>query len=686
MPWVTTADSAPADHRAEPGRIGDVQLFAIWAIGGLLAAAVYAFAPISAEAKDGIVYNGAELGAVVGIVVGVRRYQPATPSAWLLIAAGVGAFLAGDVTWSIYQLLDRDPFPSVADVFYLAGYPLMAAGFVIAIRRRTPTRDVRVFLDTAIAAVCGTLLTAVYVVEPYRASGEGLDALVSAAYPIGDLVLFAVVIRLIIGGSWNVWSLRLLLLGVGLTLVGDLLYAYETLARGIEGSTVSNTLLLLGVISLGVAALHPSMVTLTQRVPVPRADLTVTRLMLYGVVILVPAAVVILQALRDEPLYVPGVLATTVALALLVLARFADVTAGAQRSAQRDALLSDYAGELLGEHGRDRLFAVAESTARHLAGVESLRLRGGTGAKEAMRIPVEVRGEVVAELVADDDTVQLERARDALTTVAAQLALALEREQLLDAEREAAEALAQQNEQLRELDQLKDQFVSSVSHELRTPLTAMVGYLELVLDGEAGELNENQAKFLEIVSRNSMRLNRLVDDILFVARVDAGRLTLEHDAVDLAALVASEVEFNQAAADAKGVELHLDSEDGLPPLWADPTRLAQLLSNLITNAVKFTNPGGSVSAGVHRRGDQAEITIADTGVGIPAEEVDQLFQRFFRASTASTSPGTGLGLSIVKSIAEAHGGTVHVESAEGVGTTFTVDLPIRAVPDAEGNA
>ena len=131
--------------------------------------------------------------------------------------------------------------------------------------------------------------------------------------------------------------------------------------------------------------------------------------------------------------------------------------------------------------------------------------------------PVEVQGTELGVLVVDGDAVLVRRARDALTTVAAQLALAIERERLLESERDAAEALAERNAQLVELDRMKDQFVSSVSHELRTPLTSMVGYLELLMDGEAGELGEEQTHFLEIVNRNCLRLNRLVDDILFVA-------------------------------------------------------------------------------------------------------------------------------------------------------------------------
>jgi signal transduction histidine kinase len=233
---------------------------------------------------------------------------------------------------------------------------------------------------------------------------------------------------------------------------------------------------------------------------------------------------------------------------------------------------------------------------------------------------------------------------------------------------------------------MNDQFVSSVTHELRTPLTSMVGYLELVLTGETGELNGEQRRFLEIVNRNCERLNRLIDDILFEARGNAGWLSLDLQWVDVARLAADSVETARAAAESKGLDLRLSEEVGLPPLWADPLRLTQVLDNLLSNALKFTPEGGTVSVTAAKRADTAHVEISDTGVGIPEQELDELFNRFFRASTTASAPGTGLGLSIAKSIVEAHGGTISVESEEGTGTAFSVALPLQAPPEAAAAA
>jgi signal transduction histidine kinase len=230
--------------------------------------------------------------------------------------------------------------------------------------------------------------------------------------------------------------------------------------------------------------------------------------------------------------------------------------------------------------------------------------------------------------------------------------------------------------ELLELDRMKDRFVSSVSHELRTPLTSMVGYLELVLDGEVGPVQGQQRRFLEIVSRNCDRLDRLVDDILFVARVDPGRLSLEPQWVGLGRLASESVETAHGAAAAKQIEVRCSADESLPSVWVDPTRITQLFDNLLSNAVKFTPAHGGVSVTIGRRGDLAHVELSDNGVGIPERETGKLFDRFFRASTSVAAPGTGLGFSIVKSIVEAHGGTISVPSDEQRGTTFFVDLPL----------
>jgi two-component system sensor histidine kinase/response regulator len=231
----------------------------------------------------------------------------------------------------------------------------------------------------------------------------------------------------------------------------------------------------------------------------------------------------------------------------------------------------------------------------------------------------------------------------------------------------------------RELDRLKDDFVATVSHELRTPLTSMMGFLEMIREGEAGELNEEQQRFLAIVYRSSERLQRLVGDLLFVARLDASGLQLQFGRVDLTEIVRDAVESTAALARSRSIDLRSELDD-VPPVSGDRERLSQLVGNLVSNALKFTPAGGTVTARTFIDGTNVVVEVTDTGIGIPEGEQSRVFQRFFRSSTATEQaiPGTGLGLVISRAIAEAHGGSISLRSAPGAGASFRVELPVGA--------
>jgi PAS domain S-box-containing protein len=243
--------------------------------------------------------------------------------------------------------------------------------------------------------------------------------------------------------------------------------------------------------------------------------------------------------------------------------------------------------------------------------------------------------------------------------------------------------LEAQNERLLELDKLKDEFVALVSHELRTPLTSIRGYLELVLDGEAGSVTDEQRQFLGIVERNANRLLDLVSDLLFLAQIEAGKLSLEVGSVDLAAVAAESVETARPLAEEKAITLTLATSP-VPVFTGDRARLAQLLDNLVSNAVKFTPEGGRVDVRASSSRDKAILEVRDTGMGIPAEEQEHVFERFFRTTRATEQAiqGTGLGLAICKAIVHAHGGQITLASSDGEGATFRVAIPIRAVQAA----
>jgi PAS domain S-box-containing protein len=247
---------------------------------------------------------------------------------------------------------------------------------------------------------------------------------------------------------------------------------------------------------------------------------------------------------------------------------------------------------------------------------------------------------------------------------------------------QAQQQLTEQNERLRGIDEARNQFLAIVSHELRTPLTSIVSFIELIR-AEADGLTPEGLSFLDIIERNADRLHRLIGDLLMLDRLEAGALPLDLAEVSVAELVTEAVRAAQPGAAKQGVTLEVSAVAG-PAVRGDSRRLMQVLDNLIANAVKFSHRTGTVRVTAASGPGGWRIDVADSGIGIPPAEADQLFSRFVRGSNARNAglPGTGLGLSIVKVLTEMHGGHVEVRSTLGQGSTFTVYLP-SPLPEAE---
>jgi signal transduction histidine kinase len=235
-----------------------------------------------------------------------------------------------------------------------------------------------------------------------------------------------------------------------------------------------------------------------------------------------------------------------------------------------------------------------------------------------------------------------------------------------------------------QLDRMKDEFVLTASHELRSPLTSVQGFAELLLL-EREKLSPKQAETVEVILDNTRHLVRLLNDLLDLARSDAGRLTIRPEPTGAAGLIEDAVRTMRAQFDARGQELRQELGPDLPEIEADRDRIRQVLVNLLTNANEYCPEGAGIEVKARRAGAEVEIDVIDNGPGIPEQQLEHIFERFSRGDAGETQRvgGTGLGLAISKSLIELHGGTIEAESTPGAGSTFRIHLPAIARERAE---
>jgi len=228
----------------------------------------------------------------------------------------------------------------------------------------------------------------------------------------------------------------------------------------------------------------------------------------------------------------------------------------------------------------------------------------------------------------------------------------------------------------KKIDMMKQQFIANVSHELRTPIQMLQGYTEAILDGIVVE-KDDVDEFLNIILDESKRLNRLVNELINVARIDAGETTLNKEVMDISSLLEKNIQnFKQSAIEHE-TTLQLDLKH-TKEVVIDYDKIFQVITNLLDNAMRYTKSGDTIKISTYNDTNNLYIKIADTGVGIAKEHINHIFDRFYKVDQARTrgKHGTGLGLFIVKAIIEKHHGEIKVESEQGVGTTFTISIPL----------
>jgi signal transduction histidine kinase len=528
--------------------------------------------------NSGLVFNVIGVSAVVAIVVGARRNVRGRRLPWYLFALGQTLYVLGDVFSDNYGWFFGGALPSVsvADAFYLAFYLPLIAGLLLLIRERRGAQDRESLVDSLVITVAAAAFSWTFLIGPDAHQASSLSTkLVALAYPLMDVLVLGVLVRLLVANGPRAIGFALLVLGFGAQLVADSIYGWQLLHGGyVKGSPVDAGWAIFYAL-LGASALHPSTRALFERQAAQTFRLTGRRLGLLSSAALAVPTLLLTRAVLATNLDVGVLAVASAALFVLVMLRMAGLMHRHAEAVQREA-------------------------------------------------------ERTAELAA-----------------AAQSAKA------------------------------KDQFVSQVSHELRTPLTSIRGFLAILLDDDAdGVSAAERDKYLAVIDRNAGRLLRLVEDLLFVGQMDEGSFVLDKTEFDLVEVLAEAVEAARPLADKRQIELRNQSETKLR-LLGDRDRVAQVIDNLLSNALKFTPEGGEVTVDIARSNGNARLMVADTGVGMRRDELGHLFERFYRteAATAQAIHGSGLGLSICKAIVEAHGGEITADSRLGLGTTLAIQLP-----------
>jgi signal transduction histidine kinase/DNA-binding response OmpR family regulator len=551
----------------------------VWAIylvfGALLAAPYWLVSPVT----NSFLLGAIGWSSVIAILVGVRLHQPAFRAPWYWLSGCVALFILGDNIYSYQaQVLHSLPYPSIADVSYLGMYPAGIIGLALLVRRRSPRHDRPSVIDAAIVATALGVLSWVFLISPYVHDNSGIVArLVSAAYPVFDIALLAVGVRLAVGGGKKPLAFYMLTVGTVTMLVADAVYGYLVLDGTWHDQHAADSGWILFYVLWGAAALHPSMRQLAEPSATAASAASRRRFIGVGIAAVGPSLLQIVHPMDHDT--APIALATIAMFVLVVL--------------RLSSLMREIAGN-----------------------------------------------EIEAKF------------------------------------REAA--LQEANEHSRQ----KSVFLANMSHEIRTPLNGVLGMIELLRETS---LDPEQRDYAETLGDSAKYLSELVNDVLDFSRVEAGKLEIESEPFDLRATVDAAMNVGVARAQEKRLELVAIVDPDVPNVViGDHIRVRQVLSNLVSNATKFTNVG-HVVINVRNTREGVVFAVNDTGIGLAEEGRDRLFEQFVQAddSTTRRHHGSGLGLAISRQLVTLMGGEIGVEGERGVGSTFWFRIPFPVAAQSE---
>ena len=688
----------PAEHRRRrAGREATVAAAAL-SVGLLAYFGVAGGTPAAARVGAITWFVAAATGAVTAALAARVRTGRARLT-WALIALASVAWAAGDVAWYVNRFLRHtDAFPSLSDAFWVWAAPCALAGILVyPTATLSAAGRARAALDGLVVGAALLFLSWPLVLGPILQQ-SGLPAFtiaVSLWYPAGDVVVLSVLAAVLTQGTRGKGAFLVLASGLALYAVADTLWGYQILNG--EYSPGTGTDALYGIAPLWVALAGFRAFLRPDRAP-PSPEgrpLLAGPLLPYALLFLIGVGVAVA---RPRFLSNPALAWLGAVVFTLVVLRQVAVTlenwrlrcalerdveertaeaAGLQRT--RDLILDAAADGILGLDTDGRitfanrvaldLLDTHDARGRTFHDVAGHRLTTGdlcTG--EDCKVTTALSG-----LPTHSEPGEVFEGASGTQRSVEYAATPIVRE----GRPVGAVVVFRDVTERAKVDRMKDELVSVVSHELRTPLTSIRGSLSLLASGRLGELEGQAAELVDIAASSSERLARLVDDILDLARLESGTLELNLEACDVVQLVAEAARAMWSQASERGVELVATGEPLILP-EADFDRIQQVLTNLVGNAVKFSEPGGEVRVSVAAEGHEAVFEVKDHGVGIPPQHIEAVFERFHQvdATTRRSTGGTGLGLAICRNIVDLHGGRIWAESVPGKGSKLSFALPL----------
>ena len=628
--------------------------------------------------------------------------------AWSMFAISAASWTVGEVIWSWYEVLQGQdvPFPSAADAGYLIAIPFAILGVFAftSAPTRLATRGETVLAGAIVALSLLFIAWNFGLGRVYETSNSGIGALaIGLAYPISDIITATgLVVALRRAQKAEFGRMALLLGGIAAYSLADSAFAYLN-ADGTYGAigSVLDTGWVAGYLLIALAPLWPAPSSAKARQEGP---IELWQLALPWIAVLFGAATAISVAINGKQLDAfSSVLAGSIGILLVanqILTNrdsldLLDKSLRAETQLERrNNLLNEiivHAPLGIARAGFDmnvidvnpRMAALLRLTTQEMIGTSVAKyLHPDEFARVYQLFQPLWRGAVdtiesESRAVRSDSTeVWLHWTATSVRNAAGRIEYFLVMYEDVDAQHAANEAAAEHLASLERLNRLKSEFVSLVSHEFRTALVGISGFSEMIRDEDVS-LEEAKA-YAGDINKDAERLNRMINDMLDLDRIEAGRLTLHLDTVDLTPML-EDAAVRARASSAKHVVV--SSFDGHPLVLADPDRIAQVVANLLSNAIKYSPDGGEIVVSSAIRSGMVEVSVRDHGLGIAPEFVQRLFSRYERyEKTTSKIIGTGLGLAITRQIVEMHGGKIWVESEPGNGSDFRFTLPLAAVP------